>query len=87
MDKILKLYDAPTHDEAMAFVNNLQIQKEKTFDSMIYIYTLENINQPGVNPMGTTKDKDYHFIKQPLLQAQDGETDSQAIFKKNERYI
>jgi hypothetical protein len=26
----------------MTFVNNLSINKEKTFDSMIYIYTLEN---------------------------------------------
>ena len=54
---------------------------------MIYIYTLTNVNQPGINPLGTTKDQDHHFIKQPLLQAQDGETESQAIFKKNERYI
>jgi hypothetical protein len=62
MGKKRELYDAPTRKEATDFVNKLEIQKEKTFDSMIYTYTLEN-----KNPLGTTKNLDHQFIKQPLL--------------------
>ena len=71
----------------MAFVNNLEIQKEKTFDSMIYIYKVENTNQDNQNPLGSTQGFDQHFIKQPLLLAIEGEQDSQALFKKNEKFI
>ena len=37
-DEAEKLYDPPTEEDAMNYVNKLNIKKEKTFDSIIYTY-------------------------------------------------
>ena len=37
-DEAEKLYDPPTEEDAMNYVNKLNVKKEKTFDSIIYTY-------------------------------------------------